>query len=68
MTRMMRAAMLVVACCATSALAADTVAPLRPAIATSNAQATDAGMEVLAAGGNAFDAAVAVSAMRGTFG
>ena len=65
MTRMMRAAMLVVACCATSALAADTVAPLRPAIATSNAQATDAGMEVLAAGGNAFDAAVAVSAMLG---
>jgi gamma-glutamyltranspeptidase / glutathione hydrolase len=39
--------------------------PKHPAIASANAQATDAGMEVLAAGGNAFDAAVAVSATLG---
>lgn len=39
--------------------------PRHPAIASANAQATDAGMEVLAAGGNAFDAAVAVSAALG---
>lgn len=39
--------------------------PPRAAIASSNAAATDAGMEILAAGGNAFDAAVAVSAMLG---
>lgn len=45
--------------------ASESVAPLRPAIATSNAQATDAGMEVLAAGGNAFDAAIAISATLG---
>lgn len=40
--------------------------PLHPpgaAIASAHALATDAGMEVLAAGGNAFDAAIAVSAM-----
>jgi gamma-glutamyltranspeptidase/glutathione hydrolase len=39
--------------------------PPRAAIASANAQATDAGMEILAAGGNAFDAAVAVSATLG---
>lgn len=39
--------------------------PPQAAIATANAQATDAGMEILAAGGNAFDAAVAVSATLG---
>jgi gamma-glutamyltranspeptidase/glutathione hydrolase len=39
--------------------------PKHPAIASANAQATDAGMEVLAAGGNAFDAAVAVSTTLG---
>ena len=39
--------------------------PSQAAIASANAQATDAGMEVLAAGGNAFDAAVAVSATLG---
>ena len=35
------------------------------AIASANAQATDAGMDVLRKGGNAFDAAVAVSAALG---
>jgi gamma-glutamyltranspeptidase/glutathione hydrolase len=39
--------------------------PPQAAIASANAQATDAGLEVLAAGGNAFDAAVAVSATLG---
>ena len=41
------------------------VAPRQAAIATANAYATDAGLEVLAKGGNAFDAAVAVSATLG---
>lgn len=40
-------------------------APPQAAIASANAYATDAGMEVLAMGGNAFDAAVAVSATLG---
>lgn len=39
--------------------------PPQAAIASANAAATDAGMEVLRAGGNAFDAAVAVSATLG---
>lgn len=39
--------------------------PSQAAIASANAYATDAGMEVLAMGGNAFDAAVAVSATLG---
>ena len=39
--------------------------PPQAAIASANAYATDAGMEILAAGGNAFDAAVAVSATLG---
>lgn len=49
------------------ALAADRAErlPASPAIASANAYATDAGLEVLQAGGNAFDAAVAVSAMLG---
>ncbi len=41
------------------------VHPDGAAIASANAQATDAGMEVLRKGGNAFDAAVAVSAALG---
>lgn len=41
------------------------VLPHQAAVASANAQATDAGLEVLAAGGNAFDAAVAVSATLG---
>jgi len=44
---------------------ASAATPKHPAIASANAQATDAGMEVLAAGGNAFDAAVAISATLG---
>ena len=43
----------------------DTVKPKQPAVASANAYATDAGLEVLAAGGNAFDAAVAISAALG---
>ena len=39
--------------------------PPEAAVATQNAQATDAGLEILAQGGNAFDAAVAVSATLG---
>lgn len=41
------------------------VLPQRAVIASANAQATDAGLEVLANGGNAFDAAVAISATLG---
>lgn len=39
--------------------------PRESAIASANAYATDAGLEVLAEGGNAFDAAIAVSATLG---
>lgn len=39
--------------------------PPEAAIASANAQATDIGLRILAAGGNAFDAAVAVSAALG---
>lgn len=39
--------------------------PRQVAIASANAYATDAGLEVLSRGGNAFDAAVAVSATLG---
>jgi gamma-glutamyltranspeptidase/glutathione hydrolase len=54
-----------------AALAADAPAPVarvlpkQAAIASANALATDAGLEALRAGGNAFDAAVAVSATLG---
>jgi gamma-glutamyltranspeptidase/glutathione hydrolase len=44
---------------------AQPIAPRQAAIASANAYATDAGLEVIAAGGNAFDAAVAVSATLG---
>lgn len=40
-------------------------APRQAAIASANSYATDAGLEVLANGGNAFDAAIAVSATLG---
>lgn len=40
-------------------------APAEAGIASANAYATDAGMQVLAEGGNAFDAAIAVSATLG---
>ena len=39
--------------------------PRQAAVASANAYATDAGLEVMAKGGNAFDAAVAVSATLG---
>lgn len=39
--------------------------PVEPAVASANAYATDAAIEILSAGGNAFDAAVAASAMLG---
>ena len=41
------------------------VLPRQAVVASASAAATDAGLEVLAAGGNAFDAAVAVSATLG---
>jgi len=58
--------LLVVAFLAGPAFAAETARPAHPpgaAIASAHALATDAGFEVLAAGGNAFDAAIAVSAV-----
>ncbi|HET6781134.1 MAG TPA: gamma-glutamyltransferase, partial [bacterium] len=61
------------ACAAGLALAASIVScagggdealkPLTPAVATADARATQAGIAILEAGGNAFDAAVAVTAM-----
>jgi len=50
---------------ATTAATAPAVLPRAAVIASANAQATDAGVEVLRAGGNAFDAAIAVSATLG---
>ena len=44
---------------------ASVVLPRQAVVASANAAATDAGLDVLAAGGNAFDAAVAVSATLG---
>jgi gamma-glutamyltranspeptidase/glutathione hydrolase len=48
-----------------AAQVATPVLPREAAVASANAQATQAGLEVLRAGGNAFDAAVAVSATLG---
>lgn len=52
-------------CWATLLSAQDTLLPAQAGIASANALATDAGHEILAAGGNAFDAAVAVAAVLG---
>ncbi len=49
----------------TLVVALDAAKPRDDAIASANALATDAGLEILAAGGNAFDAAVAVSSTLG---
>ena len=56
----------VVACLlAASAAANDAQTPPHAGIASANALATDAGHQILADGGNAFDAAVAVAAVLG---
>lgn len=68
MLRMASRAILLAFLCslaAAPALAAQAVLPKVGAVVSANAQATDAGLEVLRAGGNAFDAAVAVSATLG---
>lgn len=66
--RLLSAPVLGLALLASPLAASEIQASSRPdgaAIASANAQATDAGMEVLRKGGNAFDAAVAVSAALG---
>ena len=66
MTLLIRALLLVAFLAGANAFAADTAKPAHPpgaAIASAHALATDAGFETLRAGGNAFDAAIAVSAV-----
>ena len=61
MTRLLLIGLLLLAPLAHADAPARADRPSQAGIASANAYATDAGMEVLAMGGNAFDAAIAVS-------
>ncbi|HBD19546.1 MAG TPA: gamma-glutamyltransferase, partial [Arenimonas sp.] len=65
MTRLLLIGLLLLAPLAHADAPARADRPSQAGIASANAYATDAGMEVLAMGGNAFDAAIAVSATLG---
>ncbi|WP_374473259.1 gamma-glutamyltransferase [Arenimonas sp.] len=65
MTRLLLIGLLLLAPLAHADAPARAERPAQAGIASANAYATDAGMEVLAMGGNAFDAAIAVSATLG---